>query len=84
MAEENKNTAAGPSDAKDKGPSAMMREAMNAYGISPAHVLSSRDYGNHVVIVTKGGAKVSFAPGDLVTKLTEIRLTGVPPPKPRK
>lgn len=64
-----------------KGPSKLMSEAMGAYRIRPAHVLSSKDYGDHVVIVTKGGKKVSYAVGDKVRELTDVELTGMPPKK---
>lgn len=65
-------------------PSPLMREGMSAYGIRAQHVLSSRDYGDHVVIVTKGGAKVSFALGDKVVELSRVQLDGVPPPQVKK
>jgi len=81
MAEENKEKKG--ADEKTEGPSKLLREAMGKYGIADKHVLSSRDYGDHVVIVTKGGRKVSFAPGDKVRELTDIELTGNPPPKPK-
>ena len=68
---------------KEEGPSKLMAEAMKAYGIRQRHVLSSKDYGDHVVIVTKGGSKVSFADGDKVKELTQVELDGVPPPKPK-
>ena len=64
--------------------SKLMTEAMGAYGIKQEHVLSSKEYKDHVVIVTKGGSKVSFAPGDKVEKLSQVALDGVPPPKAKK
>ena len=64
--------------------SKLMSGAMGAYGIKPEHVLSSKEYKDHVVIVTKGGSKVSFAPDDKVEKLTQVELDGIPPPKPKK
>lgn len=83
MADESKK----PEEQKkpDEGkPSELMSEAMAAYGIRKAHLLASRDYRDHVVIVTKGGSKVSFAPGDKVQPLSKIELDGVPPPKAKK
>lgn len=67
-----------------KGFGGLMSEAMGAYEIKPGHVLSSKEYKDHVVIVTHGGAKVSFAPGDKVKPLSKVDLDGVPPPKPGK
>lgn len=62
--------------------SALMTEAKRAYGIKPEHVHSQRDEGKYVVIVTKGGKKVSYAAGDTVKKLTQVQLDGVAPAKP--
>lgn len=63
--------------------SKLMGEAMGRYGIKPEHILASKDYGDYVVIVTRGGAKVSFTSGDEVKKLSPVELDGVPPPKPK-
>lgn len=68
----------------EEKPSALMSEAMEAYGIKPTHVLSSKDYGNHVVIVTRGGRKVTFARGDKVTKLAQVDLDGEIPEHVRR
>jgi hypothetical protein len=73
-----------PPEKKEGGPSALMREALGRYGIKPQHVAGSKDYGDRVVIVTKGGAKVSFTEGDEVAKLSDFQLTGAPAPKPKK
>ena len=64
--------------------SKLMSEAKAAYGIKPEHVLSEKEYKDHVVIVTRGGRKISFAPGDKVEKLSQVDLDGVAPPKPKK
>lgn len=56
--------------------SPLLKEAMEAYGIKPSHVLASREYGDHVVIVTKGGRRASFARGDHVQKLRQAELDG--------
>lgn len=85
-------------DAKPSGVSGLTSEAMQAFGIRLDHILASKDYGNKVVIVTKGGSKVIFERGDKVLKLSEanraepgdkiqltkVQLDGVPPPKPKK
>lgn len=63
-------------DARMAEQSKLFKEAMEAYGIRPEHVMASRDYGNHVVIVTKGGKRVSFAFGDHVNKLRQAELDG--------
>jgi hypothetical protein len=73
-----------PAAEEVKGPSKLMREALGRYGIKPQHVAGSKDYGDRVVIVTKGGAKVSFTEGDEVAKLSDFQLTGAPAPKPKK
>ena len=79
MAEQNQPQGPAP-----RKPANLTEEAMAAYGIESKHVLSSKDYKNHVVIVTKGGSKVSFAPGDKVAPLSQIDLDGVAPTKPKK
>lgn len=63
--------------------SKLMSDAMGAYNIKLEHVASSKDYKDHVVIVTKGGRKVSFAPGDKVKPLSPVDLDGVARPKPK-
>jgi hypothetical protein len=63
------------------GPSRLMREAMEAYGIAPEFILDSKDYGNRVVIVTKAGFKAKFEKGDKVKKLKRVQLDPVPPEK---
>lgn len=67
--------------AENKGPSKLMRAAMDAFGLRPGHILDSRDYDDHVVIVTKGGKKLSFAPGDKVKELAEVDKHGLPAKK---
>jgi hypothetical protein len=52
-------------------------EAMEAYGIDKKHVLASKEYADHVVIVTHGGVKVRFPSEEKITKLTKYQLTGV-------
>ena len=79
MAEENQTNAAPAPD--KKGPSRLMREAMDAFKLRMDHVLASRDYDDHVVIVTKGGKKLSFAPGDKVKELAEVDKHGLPAKK---
>lgn len=59
--------------------SKLMSEAMAGYGLKPEHVLSSKEYKDHVVIVTKGGRKVSFAPNDKVEKLSQVEMDGQVP-----
>lgn len=61
--------------------SPLMIEATNAYGIEPWHVLTFRDHGPFVRIVTKGGRRVSFERGDRVAKLSPIELSGSMPAK---
>jgi hypothetical protein len=73
-----------PEPKKDEEPSKLMLEAQRAYGIRDQHVLASKEYKDHVVIVTRGGSKVSFAPGDVVKKLDDAQLHGQPKPKPKK
>ena len=82
MADENKEQKA--PEPKPKKASGLLEEAQRAYGIRPEHVLASKEYDDHVVIVTHGGSKVSFAPGDKVVRLSKIDLDGVPPAKPKE
>jgi len=70
-----------PAQPEKKGMSKLMREAMDAFRLRMEHVLASKDYDDHVVIVTKGGKKLSFAPGDKVKELAEVDKHGLPAKK---
>jgi hypothetical protein len=58
----------------------LMAEAMEAYGIKPEHVFHQRWSADrkYVVIVTKGGKKVTYTAGDQVRKLSDVELSGAP------
>jgi len=65
----------------------LIEAACAAYGITAQHLLGSnidRSSGE-AVLVTNGGAKVRYQAGQTVTKLPEIRITGINPnPKRRQ
>lgn len=71
--------APAPEPKKPEGPSPLMRQAMEAYGIAPEFVLDSKDLGSRVVIITKAGFKAKFEKGDKVKKLKRVQLDPVPP-----
>lgn len=66
---------------------ALIDAACAAYGVPAEHLLAAnvdRATGE-AVLVTNGGAKVRFAKGQEVAKLSEIRITGINPnPKRRQ
>jgi len=54
-----------------------LEKGLKAYGIDEKFVLSHRVYDNAVVIVTVGGAKVRWQPGDKPQPLDPIRVDGI-------
>jgi hypothetical protein len=58
-----------------------LKAALEAHGVDPRHVLSSRhDAATGVVIfVTNGGKKVQWKEGEKAASLSEIEITGVNP-----
>lgn len=61
----------------EKTVEASFNKALKAYGIAEEFVLTHRVKGDTVIIVTQGGEKVSWRPGDKVEKLEPIRVDGV-------
>ena len=60
---------------KDDG---LMDKACKSYGIDKKHILSSRVYPDQsIVIVTVGGAKVTYRDGMEVTPLSPERVDGI-------
>lgn len=55
----------------------ILEEAMEAHGIKKEHILDSKNYDKHVVIVTKGGYKIKHPGGSNDAKLTKYQLTGI-------
>lgn len=65
----------------------LIEAACQAYGIAAKHLLGSNidRSTEEAVLVTNGGAKVRYKAGQAVTKLSEIRITGINPnPKRRQ
>jgi len=70
-----------------KGKSAdekLIAQACEAYGIDPKFVIGRAVRGGVAVIVTNGGSKVRFKPGDHVVPLDPIAVTGINPKPKRK
>ena len=62
---------------KDNANGSLLKAACKAYGIDPEYVLSSRvTKKKEVIIVTNGGIKVRWRPGDKVEELDPIRVDG--------
>ena len=64
--------------------SGLLAEACGAYGIDPKYVLKSREANGGITILTNGGSRVSYKPGDKVEKLRPEQVTGIPVKKPAK
>lgn len=69
---------------KEEANAKAIAAACKAYGISAKHVHGSAVRGDEVTIVTAGGAKVSWRPGDKVKALDPVRVHGIPAKKKAK
>lgn len=65
-----------------QGEGKLIEEARKAYGIDKKYVFAAREYPDRAVIVTAGGCKVVYRPGQEVKRLSPAQL-GVQPPKPK-
>lgn len=62
--------------AKDQ---ALIDKACNAYGIESKYLFASSIKKGVVTILTNGGKRVRYKPGDKVEKLGDIAITGINP-----
>lgn len=59
----------------------LIAEACKAFGIKPQYLFGSRYVAatETAILVTAGGKKVAYKPGDKVAPLDEISVTGINP-----
>lgn len=60
-----------------------VRQACEAYGINRQFLLAWKVYPEReeVVLLTRGGKKVTWMPGMTVERLMEVEISGIPPRK---